>query len=256
MVMSTHRRIQQRNRIFKWLKFEDMCSKGSKEAGIWMHPKGIDTEQHVRTLNELELKPRTGRVANPADVKNMFEQRCAYIQEYGFPIITAETASELYGLLKDQKTVDLGCGAGYLTYCLSRLGCDIIGVDNFSRSYSEYSKGKSFEGSKWHKSAPDRFKDASYTDPSFLATLPDYDVVIMSWPDYLRDYTEVPLRHMKKGQVLIFEGEPQGGCCATDEYFNILKKEFKELEAVSECLNRRHAVWRGVWDEWMVYMKR
>jgi len=54
---------------------------------------------------------------------------------------------------------------------------------------------------------------------------------------------------------LIFEGETEGGCTASDEFFNVLSADFEFLNVESNALNQHHRTFPGLQDQWQILRK-
>lgn len=61
---------------------------------------------------------------------------------------------------------------------------------------------------------------------------------------------------MKPGQMLVFEGEGEGGCTGDDAFFELLSSSFAEHVAQSRRLNAGHVQFPGIHDRWSVGVKR
>lgn len=159
--------------------------------------------------------------------------RCEYTDKYSFPIITQDLIEELHSIIQDKKVIELGCGSGYLAYWYKKLHPD-----------SNYI---TCDTNNWYQNTfidIDKICDYSQLD------LSGYDIVMLSWPNYeSNDSTDI-LRNMVKGQTLIYCGEEQGGCCATDKFFRYKSNNFSE----SEYLNTQISFF-GIHDWWSVCKK-
>jgi SAM-dependent methyltransferase len=179
------------------------------------------------------------------EYRTKFSYRSNHIERFGFPILTNDSISTLSSYLKNMKVVDLGCGTGYLVWALKSKGVNIVGVDNFS---STYSSTGTFEK---HQYAPAINADILGFDIS------SYDVVIMSWPDYGSPTAHSIAKKLKSGQIFIYQGEGYGGCTADDAFHDLVsdEAEFVEIEDVSELVNAGHVQFFGLHDRWFVYQK-
>lgn len=169
----------------------------------------------------------------------IFEFRTKYIHKYGFYILTKESFDNIVEICEGKKCIEVGCGTGFLSANLVNAGISCDAVDNKSRKYG-------FE--------EDYVEVIEYdcTKIDFL----DYDVVIMCWPCYKSDHAYQILKNMHPGQILIYQGEGHGGCCADDQFFDHLSENFDEDEDSSDAINKNHVQFPGIHDFWTVTRKK
>lgn len=174
--------------------------------------------------------------------KNIFSLRDRYVPIFGFPIITKELLENLVEVLKGKSVVDIGCGPGYLSYHLKNNGINIRAID------------KDIEENKYH------FKKNCFTDSiekvNFLELDSyDYDVFIISWPNYEETDIELLLDLIPKNSLVIYQGENYGGCCADDGFFDKLENEFIKWTNMTDKLNEHHLRFECIRDYWYCYKK-
>jgi SAM-dependent methyltransferase len=162
-----------------------------------------------------------------------------YNRYVGFPIITKEIVDTLVEILQNKKTLEVGCGTGFLCKKLLDRGIDIIGVDNDPEKYG-FKK-------RYIKSIN---KDA------VTCIEEKYDTILMSWPDYANEFAYSIAKAMYPGQMLIYEGEDDCGCTADADFFKIISEEFTQDHLLSNKLNKDLIQFFGIHDYWCVYIKK
>lgn len=185
-----------------------------------------------------------------------YKVRSYYTSSVGFPILTQETLEHLSTFLNSFERasyVDLGCGSGFLTRQLQERGVNIFGVDSFEGKYC-IRVDDSIE------SYEERSKEfADVVRGNMLDyILPCYTGYILSWPDYTSDTAAKVANKIHSGQILIYQGEGIYGCCATDEFFEIIEDETKytrPFEEVERMLNTYHIQFDGIHDNWYIYRR-
>jgi len=113
---------------------------------------------------------------------------------------TKRLAEELEG----KKVLEVMAGAGWLAKALSEHGVDITATDNYESHMNEGSH--------------DQVTDVENMDAlAALEANSDADVVIMSWPPLDNDIAQ-KVGEATQGKTLVYIGEGNGGCTATDEF--------------------------------------
>ena len=165
--------------------------------------------------------------------------RNLFIREHGFAMLTRETLDTLAGLLRG-RVLEVGAGSGYLGAALAERGVDIVVSDLGGERYAAFGLGpvvrRDHEGDS-------------------LTLLPgEFDAVVMSWP-HGRFAWEVASR-MKPGQLLVYEGEGEGGATADEAFYAMLDESFEGQDAAERALNKHHVQFWGMHDRWWVLVKR
>lgn len=163
--------------------------------------------------------------------------RETYLSKYSHAIITNELVDSIVNICKDKKVVELGSGSGYLSHLLELKGVDITTVDT----------------ADWYTERVIRKPDivGSYREMDFS----DYDVVIMSWPNYESNAAAQVLKGLKDNQLFIYSGEGLRGCCGDDDLHITLSQQWQRLE--DDCgLSSNSLVFARIKDYWTAYTKR
>ena len=140
--------------------------------------------------------------------------RDAYNRKYGFSLISQETIDVIK---KYDPILEIAAGTGYISKMLFDNRVDVIATELGTKKY-EFEVGSLFKIEELEaRDAIEKYLDRN---------------ILLSWPCYHGLWSELFLP-LIKNQYLIYIGEGDGGCCATDEFFSILNKEFRIIEEFS-----------------------
>jgi hypothetical protein len=136
--------------------------------------------------------------------------------------------------------VSVGCGFAYTEKLAEKEGADIILTDISPDLDNKWCKNDSMNFPTGilkmdAKSAVESFKDRN---------------VFMAWPPYANEMAYKVANAMKVGKYLIYVGESHGGCTGDDNFFNLLYKNFEEVD---DDINIPS--WDGIYDNAVVYKK-
>lgn len=168
--------------------------------------------------------------------------RPQYNRKYGFPYITKECAQALSALIGSEPTLDAGSGTGFISQELCRLNptAQVVAAE--------------WDGEKGYGFA-EIFKRDHHGDA--VALLPgQFRFVLLSWPNYDSPFALNVANAMAPGQILIYQGEHQGGCTANDDFFEVLEREWDLLPKPTSTLNQHHHQFAAIHDVWMVLQKQ
>lgn len=199
-------------------------------------------EPIIPNLPEAEMK-KNPLLDYTAFVLDWHGGRDAFRKEFGFVVLTQETAAALAKILTGLSCVEVAAGTGYLSHLLCEQGIDIKASDAHLPGANHYGFQK-----LWRN---DHHGDS-------LELLPgDFDAVVLTWPGYEDNFGNNVLNAMKPGQMLVYEGESKGGCCGSDDFHEQLADEAKwtKLKKETRALNRHHLTFQGLHDHWVVYRK-
>lgn len=174
----------------------------------------------------------------------MQEKRLERIFDTCYPIISAELLNALATFLRGRRVLDVGAGTGYLARILHDKGIDIQAVD--SRN------GPNTRTQWWEKQL---YFDVKLVDVLDMTEF-DTDVVIMTWPCMDTKFSEHVASCLKKGQILIYQGESKSGCTGTNEFFDLVadRRRFAQLhyDPIDE-----EQITQVMWsDYWSIYLAR
>lgn len=182
-----------------------------------------------------------------------FLYRFEFVKRNGFPIITKENIDTLVKLMQGRKVLDVGSGACVFGEELKKHGIDLKTLDtvNYKGKEPNPEGGYSFITDY----SPDILGSIESQDIS------DYNTFLISWCDLEGGASTSVLRRMKRGDILITNGEGQGGCTDSNRFFDILyamenKKKIVSLDEVADQLNDNSYRFYGIHDRFSVYERR
>lgn len=163
--------------------------------------------------------------------------RETYINKYSHAIITNELVDSLVKLCDGMKVVELGSGSGYLSHLLELKGVNITTVDT----------------ADWYTERVIRKPDiiGSYREMDFS----NYDVVLMSWPNYESNAAAQVVKGLNENQIFIYCGEGLRGCCGDDDLHLTLAYRWEPLEE-DHGLAANSLVFARIKDYWQAYKKK
>lgn len=172
------------------------------------------------------------KVISDAELWKKYD-RFSFVWKYGFAI-PDETA--LNEIAKHSPIIEIGAGPAYWAYELLKLhpSADIICTDCNELPQLEFPFEK-----QWMSITvmPAIEAVASHPDRTLMCIWPTYE---QSWAaDALKAY---------KGEKFIYCGE-YGGCCADDEFFNVLENDWIEIADIDI------PIWHGLHDKLWVYKR-
>ena len=138
-------------------------------------------------------------------------------QEFCFAVLTEEMVTRIkpYGPI-----LEVGAGTGYWAYEFKKQGMNYLATDAYPGRGNKY-----FAGAKsWSKVE-------ELTAVEAVRCYPDR-TLLMCWPEYCEIW---PLEALKeyKGDIFIYIGEEEGGCCADDDFFEYLHSHWDEREELA-----------------------
>jgi hypothetical protein len=143
-----------------------------------------------------------------------FSLRDKMLEGYCFAVLTKEMVNKIkpYGPI-----LEVGAGTGYWAYEFKKRGVDYLATDAYPDRENRY-----FVGIKAWSVVEKR--------PAIEAVrcYPDR-TLLMSWPEYSEPWAVEALKEYK-GDIFIYVGEEEGGCCADDDFFEHLGNYWDERE--------------------------
>jgi hypothetical protein len=164
------------------------------------------------------------------------KSRTDLVLKYALAVPTQEA---LDVLARHAPLIEIGAGGGYWAYLLRKQGVDILPFDvNPPREHNN-----SFRlGSE-----PLEWVHILQGGPSKIKEHPER-TLFLCWPP--TDNMALSCLKYYKGDVLIYVGEPNGGCTANDAFYEKLLKQFHRVGGV------RLPQWQGVKDALSVWKRR
>lgn len=162
-------------------------------------------------------------------------EREKYTQTIAWAIPDDNAISKICEFVREETILKIGAGLGYWAKLLRDKGVKIIPTDT--------------KESNWkHNSNPSYLKIICENHVKAIEDFPESTVLFLAWPPYSDKMAEESLV-LFKGSKLIYIGESMRGCNATDEFFDILLKEWelKEEIAIQQ--------WDGLHDGLFLYKR-
>ncbi len=178
-----------------------------------------------------------------------FSLRRQFIKDFGYVIASAEVMAVLVELLQNLGPVlDAGCGSGYLSQELTRLGVTTYAVDTCDFR-EERPTGRGYPIKSVYQL--DALGDAA----AFVSG--QFGAVLLTWPPYDKPFALNVAQAMRPGQILVYEGEAAGGCTGDAAFFKYMSDSARwaQLTDVSTRLNEVHVTWASLHDHWTVWRR-
>ncbi|MBX9878112.1 MAG: tetratricopeptide repeat protein [Candidatus Obscuribacterales bacterium] len=212
----------------------------------WLNEKDISHVWTLRTSCQRESKKHyslstTDAKENPylkqftllKTPQDCFDNRQNLCQNYAWSV-PDEAAIEV--LLSAQPLVEIGAGTGYWAGLVKNAGGDIVAFDVAPVPS---------KGNQWHMTAGKQFFDVQPGDETAVRRFSDR-TLFLSWPPNTNRCGYNTLR-LFRGKRFIYVGEGEGGCTGTQEFHDLLKKEWHLVKRLDI------PQWPGVYDQLSVY---
>jgi hypothetical protein len=162
------------------------------------------------------------------------------IESEGFPSHTLESVEELTRFIGQRSVLEVGAGTGWFARHLHDRQVKIRAIDSRVGGCTQ----------------PIWWRSELYFDVQEMDALSvekyEEDVIIMIWPCYETDFAFEVARRLKSGQILIYQGESQGGCTANDKFFEFVEKHLEILDDTVQ-LNLLSYSESWLYDRWTVF---
>jgi hypothetical protein len=153
------------------------------------------------------------------DTLGEFRVREAFIQKYGFAILTT-AAVEL--IRPYAPLLELGAGSGYWAYELKRAGIDVVATDPRTNGFGWFDEGGTQKKGRW-KSEFTQIEKLNGLDA--IRKYPNRNLLIV-WPSYGDSWAADALE-IFTGHVVVYAGE-WGDACAESRFFDLLDQRFSD----------------------------
>lgn len=190
-------------------------------------PDGVDNPywellRHMPWVDDLPWRGRT--VYGFVDQVGI--SRGEFATTYSWSIPSPGDIAWIAGLLDGRGVVEVGAGTGYWAWQLAQAGVDVV-------AYEPNEPGDNKFVSKAEPYVP-LLRD----DASAAGRHPDR-ALLLSWPNYDEPWAAQALATYR-GDLLIYVGESDGGCCADDQFFE-LRRDWTEIGD-----SPHHRTWYGI----------
>jgi hypothetical protein len=178
------------------------------------------------------------------EIEEWYEKygRTGMVQKYAWAIPSPSTLLWILEALDGRPVVEMGAGTGYWAWMLEQLGVDIVAYDEHPPL-----KGKN----SWHcrNDQPGaQYFDIQVGTPEVLADHADR-ALFLSWPPYHNDMGYQALKAYP-GDMLIEIGEGAWGCTGTEEFHDLLEKEWNSVD------RGRMTQWSGIHDNITLWRRK
>lgn len=136
------------------------------------------------------------------------------VRRYAWAIPSPGDIAWMAGVLDGRGLVEVGAGAGYWAWQARQAGIDTVAYEPHHPDDNKYVDGHEWttvlrDGNDAAKHHPDR-------------------ALLLCWPSYSDPWAAHTLATYT-GDLLIYVGESDGGCCADDAFFEMLDAEWEEV---------------------------
>lgn len=178
--------------------------------------------------------PKQGMVQTPEGIISSFIGRRLVTDQWMWAIVHRQWVWQLADWLGARKVLEVMAGRGWLAKALSDEGIQVTASD--SKAYYN----------KIPQPLPDLFPVQRATAKRSLEILGDWaDVLLCSWPPYDSADLEDAVK-LWRGRPMVYIGEQEGGCNATDGFFNLFVSDEFDDQPVNSFSS-----WPGINDRVM-----
>lgn len=160
-------------------------------------------------------------------IEELGAYRTALATRYAWSIISPGDVDWMAGVLGGRGVVEVGAGSGYWAWQLEQAGVSVAAYDPHPPA----------EDNNYCKHGP--YTTLLSAGAEAAAEHPDR-ALLMVWPPYDGEHAAHALS-VYKGELLIYAGEPEGGCTADDGFYRLLESEWTVLSEAPQ-----HVTWSGI----------
>jgi hypothetical protein len=147
-------------------------------------------------------------------------------KRYSWAIPSPGDIDWLRDVLGHRGLVEIGAGSGYWAWQARQAGIDVIAYEPVDSSANAYTDGTEYspvlrEGHAAARRHPDR-------------------ALMLCWPAHNEPWAASTL-HAYTGDLFIYIGQPQGGHCADDTFFQLLGRTWIPIGSSTRHISWRHA---------------
>lgn len=162
--------------------------------------------------------------------------RHSLVTTYSWAIPTPGDIAWIGGILAGRGVVEVGAGSGYWAWQLAQAGVDVVAYEP-----QEITKNTFVE-------IDEAYYPLLQGDASAASKHPDR-ALLLCWPSYNDPWASHALAAYT-GDLLLYVGEMDGGCCADDTFFELLDAEWSEVDR-----SLRHVTWDGIHCRLIAYTR-
>ncbi len=192
----------------------------------------LDKDDVVERIIDTVTNRRTKSAASFDIIAHL--QRSSFTSNFSWAIPSISAIHKICEFAADQPILEVGSGLGLWAGLIQARGGKIIPTDSFTT----------------HGTSMDRtFIHVQQMDGVSAVKNIQTPVLFMCWPGYRDPMAENALRTFT-GDKFIFVGEGHDGCTATEEFFDLLYKDWEYVED-SEIPS-----WGGIYDSLSFYIRK
>lgn len=156
-----------------------------------------------------------------------------------FSLVSYNWIRPLSEWIGSRKCLEVMSGRGFLTKALRELNVDIVATDDYSWGFNDYNNPVT------------EVEDIDAVE-SIKKYIRDVDILIISWPPMDQVAYEVvkKARELNPDIIVIYIGEDEGGCTASESFFEIFDTNYSD-EKFNE-VSLVYPTWRGFHDTIML----
>lgn len=204
--------------------------------------------QHVHVGDDILQSGRT--IGSWREIE-WWAKRRGYCRTFAWAVPSPEMLDWMVERIDGRTLVEIGAGTGYWAWQLQQLGVHV-------RAYDIAPPGRMTSNNQWHTPRDDdgnatdtgeQYFPVKYGGPHYAGMWPEA-VLFLCWPPY-DDAMAYDCLSNFHGKELIYCGERDGGCTGTDEFHELLWKDFELVETAPG-----HVQWPGIHDEVQLWWRR
>lgn len=175
---------------------------------------------------------------DPYDRWRLYDEAAIYarhklVMHYAWAI-PDERALEIVG--KKGSVVEIGAGGGYWAALLRARGVEVFAYDPRPGTGRQSSRVWTDVKIGWTRPAGEH---------------PD-STLFLCWPAYQSRFAELAVKHYFRagGKRIVYVGEDDGGCCAEERFFRLLRKHYRQVD------RRPIPQYSGIHDDLTIWNRR
>ncbi|MDH2424849.1 hypothetical protein [Sphaerisporangium sp. TRM90804] len=153
--------------------------------------------------------------------------RTKLVSTYSWSIPTPGDITWIAGVLNGRAVVEVGAGSGYWAWQLAQAGVDVVAYEPNDVTDNTFVE------------ITEPYYPLLRDDASAAGKHPDR-ALLLSWPSYSDPWASHALSAYE-GDLLLYVGEGESGCCADDAFFELLDAEWTEIGR-----SPHHVTWWGI----------
>lgn len=171
---------------------------------------------------------------------DVFDLRRKVVSNSSWFIADNATLDHVADFLRGKKVLEIGAGTGYFALQMRYRGVtDYRAIDSRESYYDLNAINYGVEVLSFYALS--------------LEEIAKYDVIVITWPPYDTKLAYNIAMAMRKGQMLVYQGE-RWGCTGCDKYHGYLEKYFLQVNSIFDS-EHETPTWGIVKDRWYTLIK-